>query len=599
MTSLYSSRSWVPDRSAPAEVGPAANLRAAPSGASRISAELFGAVQAGYGGLNAFGACVEELGLSIVRWPGGGLAEGRPSVYGLDVPGILDRTALGQTPKAGAGASLPEMLAHAVDRGVALSMVIPTARYADDVAAGVSQLAGFVGKLLEGDFGPLPETVILEIGDEYSSQAAFYGKAGRYGKLASQFVETIADVRSGSGAASCRSKLVIGVQMGVNSKDDQEIRAQMSVRALASVGALTFRHLPINLNNAHAKSEAGNGPDSGKTRFEKTRSYFEAWCDAILSVAPQAEKPRLFLSSWTVGSTDAKLRKDLLPYSDYGLRGASTALDLLYNYSRIGLDMAAVWGIGTSTPCVTTGSKNGNTTTSPMGAILNMMRESLVGTVALPGGEDFGRDRPGSVYAFRGADRLVFYIAVNQVPDEGGRFTLSLEHPGPEWKINVRTLDAVLPAKHELFSGAPEARLHELPVIRRSSPVWTRKGLSLKFDRSFSVIEVTMIGPRHDGFAAGLTRSPELRPTADTYGTRSRRSVLADAKASDANTPHVALASLFLASGASALFTLASVIKGGSFWAALGVFYGAQIFLFAMLILVFVAADRKTRRRRN
>ena len=46
-------------------------------------------------------------------------------------------------------------------------MILPTVRYADDLTGLQADLSAFLEDLLAGDFGPLPEKLIFEIGSEY------------------------------------------------------------------------------------------------------------------------------------------------------------------------------------------------------------------------------------------------------------------------------------------------------------------------------------------------------------------------------------------------------------------------------------------------
>jgi hypothetical protein len=574
----------------PVKVGRDGGLR---PGRECIGADLFGAVQTGFGSFDVFRSRSDLLGLSNVRWPGGGLAERKPDAYGLDVPGIFDGRKLCGTPSERARPDLARMLGYASERGVAFSMVIPTARYARDVPAGVAHLARFTRDLCDGVHGALPERIILEIGDEYYSQDAFAGNAALYGEVANRFVETIREVVAARLPRGSETRVGIAVQMGATWSDDAAIRAEMSDAALGAIDALVFHHLPISLRNAHRTVEAGHPEDTGKNRFERTKGYYEAWRKAILETGGEAREPDLYLSSWSVGST-APAPRDQIRHNDYGLRGASTAVDLIYNYTRIGVNMAAVWGGDIPNP-VRTSQGGSKPALQPFAAMLGMMTETLQGTVALPGGEDYCRDLPGSVFLFMGEDRLVLYVTVNELPAEDRTFTLRMGRVDPAWPMSARVLEAVLPPAYAQFEGTDESRIHEVPIIRKIAPKWTENGLQLRFTQSYSVIEVSIALPRGADFGAGAGGRVSLaRPVPDFRGRRPPTGPVDVAE--QGGRTGVALGCVIIATLSSLVLTTGAVMQGWGLLAALGVFAGSQIIVFSLCILALMLADQRARR---
>lgn len=555
-----------------------------------ISSELFGAVQTGYRGLTGFRSLADELGLTLVRWPGGGLAEKNTSAYGLDLPILLDASRFSHATDTTSTSGLPQMLEYAVERGATLSIVIPTARYACDISTGLLHVVSFVRKLCQGGYGPLPDRLILEIGDDYAGQEVFDGNAPLYGRIACRFIEVISEAISDI-LPDGRPRVTIAVQMGSNWRDDVAIRAQMSHHALAAIGALSFHHFPISLKNAHVRTTSETIIDSGRDKFERTKAYYDAWWKAIHYTAPQSPKPGLFLSSWTIGSTEPRVAIDKLRYNDFGIRGASAAVDLIHNYTSIGVDMAAVWGIDTPSPCLTSVTRQGDTLTTPFGAILSMMSESLVGTAPLPGCGRPEHDRPVTVYSFEAEGRRVHYVAAKEVPAEGCKIILPLEQPYADWIVSARVLEAVLPPAYEHFSGTSEARLYELPVIRRSSPMSTPKGLALQFDQSFSVMEITMTSPRAKVAPATVAESTDPRPPFSRPLHETPQAFHSEEFSEPSEQPNVALVSLLVASLAAVLLTVTSLLSGWGVLAAIPVFIGSQVSIFTMCIFAYIAGD--------
>ena len=59
-----------------------------------VAEELFGVINTGFHSFDQFQDLYDFIGATELRWPGGTLAESRPEVYGLDIPGLFDATDL-------------------------------------------------------------------------------------------------------------------------------------------------------------------------------------------------------------------------------------------------------------------------------------------------------------------------------------------------------------------------------------------------------------------------------------------------------------------------------------------------------------------------
>jgi hypothetical protein len=107
--------------------------------------------------------------MTHLRFPGGAQAE-FAEWYDLTNPDLVDPDLDDNNNGVKDIAGLSEVLAFAVENDVSVTIIIPTTRYADDIDQGVAEVQAFTEKLVTGGFSELPETVILEIGNEYFTQ---------------------------------------------------------------------------------------------------------------------------------------------------------------------------------------------------------------------------------------------------------------------------------------------------------------------------------------------------------------------------------------------------------------------------------------------
>ena len=143
----------------------------------------FGARYISYRGINRFLGQTDDYDPGLIVWPGGTLAETRTDRFGFEYDGLY-------APETGKPA-LSDMIEIANAEGAGLSIVVPTLRYADAPQKLAADLSAFLDDLLTGVHGPLPETVILEIGSEYYAHFGNAGGAAGYGTLADTAVAMI------------------------------------------------------------------------------------------------------------------------------------------------------------------------------------------------------------------------------------------------------------------------------------------------------------------------------------------------------------------------------------------------------------------------
>jgi hypothetical protein len=155
----------VPDRVFHIETGSSNTVEG-----STVADDFFGGIYKKHDQLDGtFGEKFDNLGMTHLRFPGGAQAE-FAEWYDLTNPDLVDPDLDDNNNGVKDIAGLSEVLAFAVENDVSVTIIIPTTRYADDIDQGVAEVQAFTEKLVTGGFSELPETVILEIGNEYFTQ---------------------------------------------------------------------------------------------------------------------------------------------------------------------------------------------------------------------------------------------------------------------------------------------------------------------------------------------------------------------------------------------------------------------------------------------
>lgn len=396
--------------------------------ATPVDDGMFGVRYLSYHSLDRFAEQIADLDAGLIVWPGGTLAEQRTDRYGFEHEDFYNPS----TGKPG----LTEMLAFAVENDCDFSMVIPTARYIDDVETLQAEVAGFVDSLVSGVYGPLPDRVILEVGNEYyanfpndSAGAA----AAHYGAIAEIVISEIATVLASYSDQTAADGIKIAVQSGKTLADDDIIRDSLSDMALENVDLVLHHHFPWDVS----------GVDDRVARVE---DMMQEWTTDKMMVG--AEPPDLFMSSWNVATvTRAGVLQDFLASGeteltaedvdlqgrtttefeeywqnelsqlDYGIDHAGMVLEMFSSYARIGMEAGAIYGTDSVQPGrLSVNGTDGQGHDFVGHEMYEMLAESVRGCTPLDEEESAGRGL--RVYAFENDDKLVVFLAADdRVPE--------------------------------------------------------------------------------------------------------------------------------------------------------------------------------------
>lgn len=455
-----------------------------------ITEEMFGAIQTGFHGFKDFEEQSNVLGVTHIRWPGGTISELRQDIYDLNLPELYDATHLYAEDATRIRPGLSEMLKYTVSEGKSFSMIVPTFRYTDQIDRGVDDLSNFLTRLLAGHYGSLPNDLTIEIGNEYCTSQNFSQHPEEYGRVASTLVEAASQVISDSTLNPDDVSIKIAVQMGYSSQDDMAIRGAFTPEALSSIDSLVVHALPINLRNLNAPIDGGTNGDEQLSLVERTDFYFKAWTEAI-SAAGGRPDPELYLSAWTVGAPAHDSSEVLLEYQDYGLPGASVALELFSGFASIGADKAAFWGLDVDNLNHFINDEGDLVQISPTGAMFSMLRESIVGLSPMQSFQPHSREDSLIIHSFGGNNKIVIYASANSVPDNGLTTRIDLSALTDPRLESVRTLTAELPPEHNGFKGSAEQELFEVGVISKSSAEMHDGVVELRILQPYAVYELT------------------------------------------------------------------------------------------------------------
>lgn len=467
-----------------------------------INPDWFGVIQTGYNGFHGFDRQFEALEGQAIRWPGGTLSETNLQLYDLRHPDVFDAAHLYKYNPDRERPSLSQMLDYCVANDLPFSMVIPTERYATAPSRGEADVRDFVTRLLDGAYGPLPRDVTLEIGNEYYGLDAFAEDPGLYGQLADRLVLAIAEVLDDPALNPTGLDLRIAVQAGKFHDHNEAILEAFSAEALREVDELIVHTLPISLENFRDPGHQG-GPDAGLSRIARIMAYSDRWQDEIRQAGGRQDLDT-FVSAWTVGASNTDPTKLDLSYQDYGLRAASTMLDMFAGFSVAGVDAAAAWGVHVHNLNRFSQVAEDNTLDlTPAGAMFELMSTHLVGTAFVG---DYGiadRSDPFMTYHFAGTDRAVIYVVANDIDDAGETVLLTLP-PTAAYEIASLTSLSATVEPH----GLGWDRIFERPIVAdRALPADTTPDdgtLALAFQRDFEVVQIV------------LDRLPEAAPAVAT-----------------------------------------------------------------------------------
>ncbi|RSK32814.1 calcium-binding protein [Rhodovulum iodosum] len=482
-------------------------------GATPLGASAFGGRFVTYRNDGRFFSQANDLGLIV--WPGGTLAELRPDRYDYRFEGLYNP----DLPRP----DLTAMMATAVAQGAGLSVVLPTTSYLANPSGLAEGLQGFLGRLMGGAYGEVPETLILEVGSEFYDNYAGRvsgATATAYGRIADAMVRQIAGALDDPAVNTAGVDLTIAVQTGRDRAEDALVRAELSDAALAATDMVIQHRFP-------------GGAGGVDRRLDAAAAIMDDW--AADAEAAGAAAPELYLSAWNVatftrqmvaddylaemraagiemdraaldldGRSDAAFERywqDRLAAADYGQDHPALMLELFSSYAAIGMTAAGVYGLDVIHPGrLSLRGADGEDYTFVGGEMLSMIYESVGGTVPLASVLEVSEADPVRVYGYESADKLVIFLAAGDsapgevslaLPDLGTGYTaLWAESLTAEAMDDWQTVFDIpdTPGVDE----TPEAETYALPQRAATAVELTEAGIDMTLSSPGEVVRLTV-----------------------------------------------------------------------------------------------------------
>ena len=405
---------------------------------------VFGARYVSYYNVARFLGQTEDMSPGLVVWPGGALAETREDRFGFGFDGLYN-------PDTGKP-DLAEMMEIAREQDAGLAVTLPTVRYVDDLGTLRNDVAQFMATLLSGAWGPLPGTLIFEIGSEFYMHFDGPDPASDYAAVADAMILSIAEALDDPEVNLIDADIAIAVQSGRTLDEDEMLRDGLSDDAILRADLIIHHHFPYQPDNA----------DSG---LDVMHDILAAWTQDA-----GGEAPATFLSAYNIGGLvrgavlddwiaeqatlghvvspedvdlDARTNTAFETYwqhrlsmAAYGPEHATVLLELFSTHAEVGLDAAAVYGIDIIHPGrLSLRDVDGVDRIFVGGGLLEMLYESVGGSTPLVGEGAYDRDNAVTPYAFENDDKLVVFLAAGR--DAPGQVTLSMDGLGSDY-LGVR-----------------------------------------------------------------------------------------------------------------------------------------------------------------
>ncbi|MEO0999032.1 MAG: calcium-binding protein [Pseudomonadota bacterium] len=349
-----------------------------------ITSDLFGANILYQADLvdGTFGQKVESLGVSHIRFPGGGVTERDFDPTDPDarpVEAWEDWT------------TLTEFLAFCKETGHKPVLVLPTKRYVDDIERGIAEIGEYVARVTSGEFGDV-EIAAFEIGNEYQTDIT----AAEYAEVASALVPVV--------AANAAPGTDISVQRGRSVDDAETIVAAFDTpEKMDAVTMLSFHALPWRQEKVSVDAE---------------NDAVQVWKDAGVGDVDT------YLSEWNLGSHKDASTDDR---HDYGMPQLAVMLEIITQAAESGVDMASVWAIQ-QTNKTSMAQAEGNPIVFAAGHLFRMMSESLPGSQVVS--YDAGAAEGFDIFAFESDTDVTLFVQAPDFDGEAGPITAEISLDG-------------------------------------------------------------------------------------------------------------------------------------------------------------------------
>ncbi len=463
-----------------------------------LTSDVFGARYTTYQHVDSFEANIDAIGLGHIVWPGGTLAETRADWFGFGFDGLYNPATLKP--------DLEQMMSIARDEGTSLSVILPTVRYNGDEATLQTDLQGFLGDLLGGTYGQIPDGMTLEIGSEYYAHFPPATAAADYASLADLMVTEIALALADPGINTIGAEIDIAVQSGHSFAEDQTIRDGLSDFALSETDQIIqhrFAFLPQGIQGridlvedildaweADAAAIGEDAPDLNVSAWNVVTTTRDGVLDEYLAANPGLTADDVDLAGRTTTDFE-RFWQDELESPAYGAEHPGMILEMFHSYAEIGMVEGGVYGVDVQHPGHHSfRGTDGEDYVFVGGEMLAMIYESVEGTQALAADGAFDRHAAMTSYGFESDDKLVLFLAASE--DAPGQVTVDVDGLGSTYSdVWAESLTAEINPDWMTLFGIPdnpdvdeseEAEVYASGLREAVTPGQTSAGLTVSME---------------------------------------------------------------------------------------------------------------------
>ena len=487
-----------------------------------ITGDMFGARYTAYRAFDRFTDAIEQTTIQTLVWPGGALAENGTDRFGLEYPGLLAPGTSSRYP------DLTEIMAYCNDNDLGLIIPLPTARYVGREGSLQSDLSTFLNDLMAGEYGPLPQNLTFEIGNEFYAtvQDTGAGQAANYAQTVNTYAETILD--AATSWPGLLSTIDWGIQLGrtleVTSDildaltddavliADRLVTHRFAVTESAANKAISDLEASLDLWDTRAAAMGIEPPELSLSAYNTASLARGEALEAYLEENPGADISDTAFEDRTDTDFEA-FYQNMLAARPAGLEQAEHILTIFSVYADAGATSAATygWDIMHGAPMSIEGTDDASYVLAS-GTVQSMMAESLIGTSVTDWYQSNDTDGSGiSSYGFSGEDKLVIFLVAPSDKDGPMRATLPLSDLGALYDVRAEALTSYVPENwQDLFDvtasagvdQSAEAEMYALGDRETFTPEIAGGALIIDFTEPSEIVRLT--------FARTETASAEI-----------------------------------------------------------------------------------------
>ncbi|MDA8747546.1 hypothetical protein N9M66_04975 [Litoreibacter sp.] len=478
-------------------------------GAQVTTGESFGTRFNAFRSFESYADQVDDTSLGMIIWPGGTFAEVNSGLYGFQHEGLFDPDASGDRP------GLAEIFSFAEANGMAVSVVLPTAIYQDDPETLKAGATSFFEDVYSGKFGPLPDKLIFEIGNEYYDvfDGDMVTQSHEYAAVVNSYSDVITDIEGRF--PTDPDQVRFSLQLGKSEEANDAILEVLDEDSLLITDLLTHHRFVFEASGAGNQVEqATEARDDFNDAIEAAGGedanlYLSAYNTASLT---RNEAAQQYLETHRGEDVDLGGRgnlefeqfyQDKLDVRDHGLEHGENILQIFSEYQPLGVEAAGVYGWDTVHAARSSlEGTDGEPYIFAGGATQDMMAESLIGTTALDWYQDNDHRAPEetSIYGFDSADKLVIFLAAPEFEGDDMKTSISLTGLGETIAVWGESLTAETPENwHELFDipdtpgvdQSPEAETFAVAQREEFTPELKDGSIQIEFSQPGEIVRLT------------------------------------------------------------------------------------------------------------